>query len=379
MNWQLPLMLAQDSPNDIKQRVMDTTLEGTRVPETSLIREGTSNPFVAEYWFPEQASSFAGEVDYLFMGIFWISLVFFVAIVGVMIYFCIKYRRKDGVIAPEPSSSHNTAIEILWSVLPSILLVWMFYVGADSYFKMRIPKDNAEEIKVTAKQFNWLFTYPNGDTTNELHLVKDKPVVLRMQSEDVLHSFYVAAFRQKQDIVPGRYTYSYIEPTVTGLYRLSCNEYCGNGHSLMRTTCEVHEDEQDRLEKTVWKKAEKTPWKNGEHLYQIHCSGCHSNKGQAGTGPALNLTWGRTADFAGGGNLKVDANYVRESIMEPSAKIVEGYGAAGSISKMNSFSNLLNDDDIDHIIEYLKYLQDPSSVSDKSVAELEAEAGATSD
>lgn len=136
---------------------------------------------------------------------------------------------------------------------------------------------------------------------------------------------------------------------------------------------EVHPTEQDRLEKTVWNKADKKPWENGEHLYQIHCSGCHSNKSIAGTGPALNLTWGRNATFAAGDPLTVDANYVKESIEYPSAKIVEGYGAAGSISKMNSFKGVLDATDIDYVIEYLKYLRDPSLVSEKKVSELEAE------
>ena len=374
MNWYLPLILAQDTTEKLRERVENTTISGTTVPDSAIHRDGTSNPFATEYWFPEQASSFAGEVDYLFMGIFWISLIFFVGIVGVMTYFCIVYRRKGDVIDPQPSSSHNTAIEILWSVLPSILLVWMFYVGAESYFNMRIPKDDAEEIKVTAYQFGWTFTYPNGDITTELHLVKDQPVNLRMQSKDVLHSFYVSAFRQKQDIVPGRYTYAYIEPTEPGIYRLSCNEYCGDGHSKMRTACIVHDSEQDRLENTMWIVPEHPPWKNGERIYQIHCSGCHNIDGKAATGPALNLTWGRPATFAKAAPLTVDDNYIRESIINPSAKIVEGYGAAGSISKMNSFQGVLQPEEIDYVIEYLKKLQN-ESVSEKTVGELQAESG----
>lgn len=373
MNWQLPLVFAQDVTTDLVERVQKTTIDGTTVPESSVIRGGTSNPFTAEYWFPEQASSFAGEVDYLFMGIFWISLVFFIAIVGVMTYFCLKYRRKGDKIEPEPSSSHNTAIEILWSVLPSILLVWMFYVGAESYFNMRIPKEEAEEIKVTAYQFGWTFTYPNGDIATELHLVKDRPVNLRMQSKDVLHSFYVSAFRQKQDIVPGRYTYAYIEPIKTGVYRLSCNEYCGEGHSKMRTACIVHETEEERKEKTKWIVSSHTPAENGKRIYQIHCSGCHNIDGQAGTGPALNLTWGRNAEFEGADPLTVDADYVLESIWEPSAKIVKGYGVAGQPSKMNSFKGVLSQEDVDYVIEYMKFLQDPSSTTDKKVEELETE------
>lgn len=360
-------MLAQTTEKTLRERVEATTLDGTKVPDSALVREGTSNPFAAEYWFPEQASSFAGEVDYLYMAIFWISLVFFAGIVAAMIYFCMKYRRKGNVIDPQPSPSHNTAIEILWSVLPSILLVWIFYVGAESYFNMRVPKENAEEINVTAKQFGWVFTYPDGDTSAELHLVRDKPAKLILQSEDVLHSFYVAAFRQKMDIVPGRYTYAFIEPTKLGEFRLSCNEYCGTGHSKMRTMAKVHLTEEDRKANTEWLTRENPPWKNGERIYRIQCSGCHKIDGTKATGPALNLIWGTEETLMGGKRVKVDEQYVLDSIWEPAKDIVDGYGP---VSKMNSFKGILNQEDVNRIIAYLKYLKDPASVTDQPEKEL---------
>lgn len=350
-------MLAQSNDNleELRKRTEAISLDGTQVPDSALVREGTSNPFSTSYWFPEQASSFAGEVDFLYMAIFWISLVFFVAIVATMVYFCIKYRRKDGVIAPEPSPSHNTAIEILWSVLPSILLVWMFYVGAESYFNMRTPREDAEEIQVTAKQFAWIFTYPDGDQTSELHLVRDKPVKLIMQSEDVLHSFFVPAFRQKMDIVPGRYTYAYILPTQSGQYRLSCNEYCGTGHSKMKTMCEVHDTEDDRKNNTKWIPADHEPWENGKRIYQIQCSGCHKVNGEKATGPALNQIWGTDERMHDGATVKVDEQYVLDSIWEPAKHIVEGYGPP---TKMNSFKGILNQNDVNNVIAYLKKLKE---------------------
>ncbi len=374
MNWQLPLMLAQTAEKTIKERVQDTTLQGTTVPESSLVREGTSNPFVTEYWFPEQASAFASDIDYLYMAIFWISAVFFAGIVGSMIYFCIKYRRKGNVIDPQPSPSHNTAIEILWSVLPSILLVWIFYVGAETYFEMRVPREDAEEIQVTAKQFGWVFTYPDGDKSAELHLVRDKPAKLIMQSEDVLHSFYVPAFRQKMDIVPGRYTYAYFTPIKTGEFRLSCNEYCGTGHSKMRTMAKVHISEEDRKSNTQWVKAEHAPWKNGERIYQIQCSGCHKVDGTKATGPALNLIWGTEETLMGGRKVKVDEQYVLDSIWEPAKDIVDGYGP---VSKMNSFKGILDQADVNRVIAYLKYLKDPASVEDVPEKEITEEAPVT--
>ena len=376
MNWNFPTLMALQTPADLKQRVTDSSLSGP-VPDHAIHRSiETSNPFSEAYWFQDQASNFAKDIDGLYMDIFWISLAFFVAIVAFMVYFCFKYQRKNGVIDPQPSSSHNTTIEILWSVLPSILLVYMFVEGAGTFWEMKVPKPDSEEIQVVAYKYGWQFIYPNGDTTSELHLVRDQPVVLKMQSKDVLHSFFVSAFRQKQDIVPGRYTTTYIEPSKTGRYRLSCNEYCGDGHSKMRTSVYIHHTEKERREKTIWKKPDYTAWENGQHIYKIYCAGCHNINDVAGTGPALNLTWNRKVQTAGGEEVTADENYIKESILYPSKKIVAGYGAAGSISKMNPFKNTLSEEpggDIDNVIAYLKYLQDPDSVSDKKLKDLSEE------
>jgi len=217
---------------------------------------------------------------------------------------------------------------------------------------MRIAPENAEEILVTAKQFGWKFTYPDGDQSGELHLVVDQPATLVLQSEDVLHSFFVPAFRQKMDIVPGRYTYAYVTPNKPGQYRLSCNEYCGSGHSKMKTTAIVHESAKDRKENTKWIKAEKAPWMNGKRIYQIQCSGCHKIDGTKATGPALNLIWGTEESIADGTTVTVDRDYVQESIWEPNKKIVKGYAA-----KMNSFKGILGPEDINRVIAYLKFLK----------------------
>ena len=357
MNWQIPTLFGQtETAKTVLERVQETTLPGTTVPASSIERPETG----VSYWFPEQASTFAKGVDDLYMFIFWVSTVFFIAIVVAMVYLCLKYRRRGKEIVVEPSSSHNTNLEIAWSVLPSILLVPMFWWGATGYFDSRIPAEDAEEILVTASRYNWLFTYPDGDSSSELHLVRDKPVTLKMQSNDVLHSMYVPAFRQKMDIVPGRYTYAFMVPTKLGQYRLACTEYCGEGHSKMRTLCEVHIDDQDRKENTQWIESEHAPWENGERIYKIHCSGCHRIDGQAATGPALNLTWNREGKTHTGEAFKADDNYILESIWYPAAKVVEGYGP---VSKMNSFKGILSQDQVNHVIAYLKHLQDPNAVN----------------
>ena len=307
------------------------------------------------YWFPEQASDFASFSDNLFMAISWISVAFFAIICIVMFYFVIKYRRRPG-IGPQPSPSHHNGLEIFWSVIPSIILAWIFYEGASGYFEMRVPTDDAEEIYVTASRWNWQFRYPNGDMSSELHVVKDKPVKLIMQSTDVLHSMFVSAFRQKMDIVPGRYTYAFLKPSLVGKYRLACTEYCGKEHSRMRTLCQVHASPKARQSSTEWIRGVHKPWENGERLYKMNCSGCHKVNSEAATGPALNLLWGKgEEELMGDAKVKVDEEYIRESILYPEKKVVKGYGP---VSKMNSFEGKLTPDQIIDLTVYIKYLSD---------------------
>jgi cytochrome c oxidase subunit 2 len=357
-----PLLL-QTANEDIIKRLEETTLSGTKVPPEAIEHQGASSFtqfWDSSYWFPEQASTFASSVDYLYMWIFWVSTIFFIAIVFAMVYFCVKYRRKDGKIEPLPSSSHNTLVEIAWSVGPSVLLVYMFFSGASGYFDSRVASETSEEIHVTASRWNWVFTYPNGDSSSELHLINGRPTKLIMQSNDVLHSMYIPAFRQKQDIVPGRYTYAYMVPTKTGEYRLSCTEYCGREHSKMRTLCQVHDTDEHRQENTQWIEEEYYPWKNGERIYKINCSGCHKINGMAATGPALNLLYSMKERPVMDGSVAVNEDYVLESIWYPAAKVVEGYGP---VSKMNSFKGKLTQDDVNQVIAYLKYLNNPAEVA----------------
>ena len=248
-------------------------------------------------------------------------------------------------------------------------------MGASGYFDLRVASDDAEEIYVTASRWNWSFRYSNGDTSTELHLVKDKPVKLIMQSTDVLHSMFVSAFRQKMDIVPGRFTFAYIRPSLVGKYRLACTEYCGDEHSRMRTLCQVHESEAARDTSTEWIRAEFPPWETGKRLFQMNCSGCHKMDGKAATGPALNLIWIKGEEkLIDGTTVKVDEEYIRESIIYPEKEVVEGYGP---ISKMNSFDGKLTDENIMDLIAYIKYENDPTKYgSPKTVAELDKEKAA---
>ena len=310
------------------------------------------------YWFPEQASTFAKDIDWLFYFIFWICVFFFAIIIGVMVYFLFKYRRREGV-APEPSPSHNTTLEIMWSVLPSILLIFMFKWGADGYFDLKVPFDDAEKIRVKASQFNWQFEYEDGDVVSELHLVVNKPYELQMESADVIHSFFVPAFRQKMDIVPGRYSTAWVKPIKTGTFRLYCTEFCGDSHSLMKTNVTVHATEEARKAATIWlwdEYAKTDPAKNGQRLFSLHCTGCHNASGtEVKVGPNLNGIYGKEEKLTGGGTVTVDDNYLRKSILEPQADIVEGYQGK---QPMQSFQGKLNDDQLYWIYRYIESIKD---------------------
>ena len=168
----------------------------------------------SSFSFPTQASTFAAKSDWLYHSIFWISFAFFAVIIVLMVYFVVKYRRREGERA-EPSPSHNTWMEITWTLVPTVLLVWMFYEGALGFLNLRNPPADAIEIQVRAKQWSWAFTYPNGETYDTLHLAVNQPFKFRMRSDDVLHSFFIPEFRQKWDVVPGRYNETWVLPTRT--------------------------------------------------------------------------------------------------------------------------------------------------------------------
>jgi cytochrome c oxidase subunit 2 len=179
----------------------------------------------ATFQLPEQMSTVAGDVDWLYYFIYWLSVVLFVGIIGAMLYFAWKYRERPGHKA-EPTG-HNLPLEIGWTVAPIFVLVFLFHKGFQGYMDMTVPPANAMEIKVNAKQWGWEFVYPNGGSDNELHVPVHKAVKLVISSTDVLHSFFVPALRVKRDVVPGMYTSQWFEATHVGQDDIVCAEYCG--------------------------------------------------------------------------------------------------------------------------------------------------------
>lgn len=310
-------------------------------------------------WIPEAASNLASKVDGLLLVITFISIFFFVLISAVLIYFAVKYRRKSDD-EETPYITGNETLEIIWTVIPSILLILLFVYGFVVYKDMRTPPKDAVDITVTGKQWLWTFEYYNGKKTlNELYVRQNRPVRMVMRADDVLHSFFVPAFRVKQDLIPGRYTQLWFTPTKIGTFDLFCAEYCGTGHSAMLGKVIVLSPEAY----DIWEKgvavddgeavASLPPAELGEKLYKGKgCNACHSVDGSVVIGPSFKGLYERTGELEDGASYIADENYIRQSILEPQEQIVEGFQPV-----MPSFKGILSDAEITAIIAYMKTLK----------------------
>jgi cytochrome c oxidase subunit II len=311
---------------------------------------------LGDFWFPRQSSTIASEIDFAWYVVYYFDVLMFFGLMIPMFYFIRRYRRRtdnDKVSA----LTHHTMLEITWTIIPSILVIALFFVGLKGYLMASVAPANAMEIRTTAEMYMWTFTYPNGNTTvNELVVPKDKPVKLLMSSKDVLHSFFVPEFRVKQDVIPGTYTTLWFQPTAQRETTLFCTEYCGVGHSEMMAKVRVMEQKDyDNWLETGLLPGEKPlpPAELGKKLYVSRsCNTCHSLDGTRVQGPSFKGVFGRSEKFADGSSQQVDENYIRESLLEPQKKVVEGYPAT-----MPTFKGLLKENEIDAIIAYLKTVQ----------------------
>ncbi|MFT4974691.1 MAG: cytochrome c oxidase subunit 2 [Myxococcota bacterium] len=354
------------------------------------------------FWMPPQASTFAADVDFAYYFIYWIDVVFFIVLMGAMLFFAVQYRQKKaGEKTLDLKGSH--AVELAWAVLPSFLLIAMFFLGFQAYMKQTVPPANALNVRVQAQKWQWNYSYPELgiENTSVLVVPQGTPVVLTMSSKDVLHSFFVPDFRIKKDVVPGRYTVIWFEvPEVfngnsgrgnmpvavaeakgltvaddagmvhtaldsntdgytdglgRGEHQVFCTEYCGTNHSRMYSRIKVlPQDEFD-----AWVTAMTTappltdPVARGERTYKKYgCAGCHSIDGSKLVGPTFQGVWGRQENITGQGAVTVDESYIQESIWVPGAKVVEGYA-----NQMPSYKGQLEVEQIDDVIAYLKTLQ----------------------
>ncbi len=343
----------------------------------------------ATFQLPEQMSTVAPDVDWLYYFIYWLSVVLFVAIVGAMIYWAIKYRERKGHKA-EPTG-HNLPLEIAWTIAPIFILVFLFHKGFQGYMDMDIPPANSIEIRVNAKQWAWEFVYPNGGSSSELHVPLHKPVKLVMASADVIHSFFVPALRVKRDVVPGMYTTVWFEATHLGHDDIACAEYCGGrssgpggelpyqpsddprnpypagqatGHWAMHGMLFVETPEDyDKFLKSIGDKCDQyrsegkpcpaeVAAEEGQKLATSKgCIACHTTTGTRLVGPSWKDIWGKE-ESTDKGQVKIDENYLRESILDPQAKVVTGFQPV-----MPTFRGQISDQEVDEIIAYIRSLK----------------------
>jgi cytochrome c oxidase subunit II len=301
---------------------------------------------------PEQAANHASSVDRLTLFVLLVC-VFFTALIAVLVvYFAIHYRRRAGEQhapphPPEEKTGHGMALEITWTVIPIVIVTIMFLAGAKVFIRIQEAPKDAMEIYVMGKRWMWHTQHPTGPREiNELHVPVGKPVRLLLISEDVVHDFGLPAFRIKQDVIPGRYTQEWFVATKPGQYHIFCDQYCGASHSKMVGTLYVMEPEKYRQ----WlegRPADDPPRLAGEKLFaQYGCITCHSTRG-----PTMAGLYGRTVKLEGGQTVVADDNYLRESILYPSARIVQGFPPI-----MPSFAGQLTEDQVFQIIAYIKSL-----------------------
>jgi cytochrome c oxidase subunit 2 len=322
-----------------------------------VIRIGTTFDAIADgasFWLPAAKSTFAGRVDSAFYVIYWICVFFFILIVTMAALFVIKYRRRGNVIAVEESSHHNTILELTWSGIPLIMALAIFVMGFRGFIDLRTPPRDSYQISVTAQKWAWSFTYPNGYEDEVLHVPAGKPVKLVMTSRDVLHCLFIPHFRTKQDVVPGRYTTLWFQADAPDTLPIFCAEFCGTKHSQMLTQVIVHEPaafDAWMLKAADWIK-DMPPAQAGAIVYKKKgCNQCHSIDGSGGIGPTFQGAFGSRRRFTDGSAAAVDENYVRESLLNPKAKVLTGYDPV-----MPTFQGRLKESEMAALIAYLKSL-----------------------
>lgn len=312
--------------------------------------------------FPDQASSFAWQVDYLYFYLLIITVVFTIPIVFAIFFFGIKYREKEKFGTPQQIHG-SMVLETTWSIIPFIVSMSVFLGGAIVFYNQyRVPDDPDLEIYVVGKQWMWKMQHPSGQREiNELHVPVGRRIKLTMTTEDVIHSFYVPAFRTKHDVVPGRYTYMWFEPTKPGKYHLFCAEYCGLNHSGMGGYIYVMEqkDFDNWLSGNV---SGQTPIEAGRDLFEnkLGCASCHAG-GPQQRGAKLEGIFNHEVKLVGGQTVVANEEYIRNSILNPGSQIVEGFQPI-----MPTFKGQVTEEQLVDLIAYIKSLSGVTGTSSSS-------------
>ena len=307
-------------------------------------------------------STYATDVDSAFMVVFVITLFLFIVTIGSMLWFIYRYRASKHSKEQTKNIKHYTPIEVAWTVIPTILMMIVFYFGLDSLRVQRtMPSDeNSLNINVLAQRWSWSFEYENGKRSPELYIPVNTNIKLTMTApvDDVIHSFYVPAFRAKEDVLPGRFTQIWFNANQVGKYDIQCAEYCGTRHSYMRSFVHVLPKE----EYTAWITPKKEPEQKDamELMSQYGCVGCHSFDGSVLVGPTLKDIYNKEVTVIKDGKsitLKRDEMYLKNSILNSNLEIVEGF----SHNLMPQFKGVIPDDEVTTIIEFLKGEEKPKT------------------
>jgi cytochrome c oxidase subunit 2 len=296
--------------------------------------------------WPEQASTMASRVDALYIFLLIVTGMMTLLIFICLVYFAARFRYRPGVRAEQIEGS--TALEVTWSTIPFLIFMVIFAWGAVVYFKERTPPSDSTEVYVVAKQWMWKLEHAEGQREiNELHVPVGRDVRMIMTSQDVIHSFFIPAFRIKQDVLPGRYTVAWFRATKPGVYHLFCAEYCGTQHSGMVGSIVVLEPAQYE----TWMNGGSTgPLSaTGEKIFaELGCSTCHRSDTQ-GRGPNLHGVFGKPVQLEDGRTVTADENYLRECILDPGTKRVKGFQPI-----MPTFQGLVSEEQVNALIAYIK-------------------------
>lgn len=310
----------------------------------------------AQTFMPTEASKIAGSIDNLYGFLIASSFISCAILIGGMIYFALKYKRKSDN-DKTAYITHDTRLEVLWSVIPLIIFLVVFAWGWIIYHDMRKMPENALEIHVTGRQWSWMTEYKNGVKSPDIVVPVNRDVKIILASEDVIHSLYIPSFRIKQDAVPGRYYSMWFRAEKMGEFHVFCTEFCGTSHSGMITKLKVIS--QEDFDKWLIEESEVSTLpiaQRGGKIFQTRaCASCHNvDNAAVKIGPALFKTFGTERDLEGGEKVAIDENYIRESILNSQAKIAKGFGPR---SAMPAFQGQLSEAEVTALIEYIKSLK----------------------
>jgi cytochrome c oxidase subunit 2 len=323
----------------------------------------------AGFWMPPQASDFAENVDALFYFILALSVFFFVLLMALTGYFAWKYKESPTNRRSSPMA-HSFRLEFLWSAIPTVLLIVIFAWGFRDFTALSATPADALQLRVVGQRWNWTVSYPqldrectsvslaNGDNIVEFYLPVNRPFTVQMSSTDVLHSFWIPAFRVKRDVLPNRYTGFTVTPTQVGDYPVYCAEYCGTSHSQMKGMVRVMSEEdfdKEFIKTDKCKLDPKAPDYKPKLFAKYGCNACHGVKAEQGVivGPNLAGLGSKKTEQTNAGTVEINDDYLRESIEYPEKKIVEGYAG----KNMPSFKGRLSEDELAALIDYIKSLQ----------------------